>query len=137
MVKKKNSETQEGEEPGTSGDAEEMEEKKRPVFRNPNYQHQTSIGGKKKTWKSLKQILAQERSLPWPPNTPLYSNIGAPPLLKPPKKFSDISGLEAKYTDPQTKLFFSNAEEFATIRSLPSDIIAGYLNLRGANNPIA
>ncbi|KAF6198463.1 hypothetical protein GE061_008211 [Apolygus lucorum] len=109
---------------------------KMPIFRNPHYQHQTLIGGKKKTWRSLKQIVAHEKSLPWPPDTPLYSNISAPPALKPPKKYSDISGLEAKYTDPQTKLFYASSDEFATIRSLPSDIIAGFLTLRGANNPI-
>ncbi|CAH1395631.1 unnamed protein product [Nezara viridula] len=114
---------------------EDNKDERRPVFRNATFQHSTTAG-KKKTWRSLKQILAHEKSLPWPKDTPLYSNITAPPSFKPPKKYSDISGLEAKYTDPQTKLFYSNTDEFATVRTLPSDIIAGYLTLRGANNPI-
>lgn len=132
---------QEAENSGGDGDgqilegSEEGKDERRPPFRNPNFQHST-ISGKKKTWRSLKQILAHDKSLPWPKDTPLYSTIAAPPSFKPAKKYSDISGLEAKYTDPQTKLFFANAEEFATTRSLPSDIIAGYLSLRGANNPI-
>lgn len=44
--------------------------------------------------------------------------------------------LQAKYTDPQTKLYYALAEEFSTIRSLPMDIAAGYLALRRANNPM-
>ena len=34
-------------------------------------------------------------------------------------------GLEAVYTDPQTRLNYSNAEEFQEIRRLPSDIVQG------------
>jgi INO80 complex subunit C len=33
--------------------------------------------------------------------------------------------LPAPYTDPQTRLHFASAEEFAEIRRLPSDIIQG------------
>lgn len=45
--------------------------------------------------------------------------------------------LQAKYVDPPTKLYYSNANEFCTVRSLPSDIISGYLTLRGEHNPIS
>ncbi|XP_011647602.1 INO80 complex subunit C isoform X3 [Pogonomyrmex barbatus] len=94
----------------------------------------TSTTGKKRTWRSLKQVLAQERSLPWPMTIKHYSSINAPPSFKPAKKYSDISGLPARYTDPQTKLYYATAEEFATVRSLPMDITAGYLALRGASS---
>lgn len=60
-------------------------------------------------------------------------SINAPPTFKPIKKYSDISGLPAPYMDRHSKLYFSNAEEFATVRNLPMDITAGYLQLRGAN----
>lgn len=60
-------------------------------------------------------------------------SINAPPTFKPTKKYSDISGLPAPYVDRHSKLYYSNAEEFATVRSLPMDITAGYLQLRGAN----
>lgn len=63
---------------------------------------------------------------------PDYS-INAPPTFKPTKKYSDISGLPAPYVDRHSKLYYSNADEFATVRSLPMDITAGYLQLRGAN----
>ncbi|XP_061389726.1 INO80 complex subunit C [Musca vetustissima] len=109
--------------------------KQRPKItcKNPKYSY-IETGGKKFVWKSLKQIVTQERALPWPEDVVLYNSLNAPPSLKPAKKYSDISGLEAPYTDPQTKLHYHNAEEFRIIRTLPSDIIQGYLALRGATN---
>lgn len=62
------------------------------------------------------------------------ASINAPPSLRPAKKYSDISGLIAPYTDPQTKLHFHNSEEFATVRNLPMDLTAGLLALRGASS---
>ncbi|KAK3515690.1 hypothetical protein QTP70_028467 [Hemibagrus guttatus] len=105
-------------------------------FKDPNFVH-SGIGGaaagkKNRTWKNLKQILATERVLPWKISDPNYYNIDAPPSLKPPKKYSDISGLPANYTDPQTKLRFTSTEEFSYIRLLPTDVVAGYLTLRKA-----
>ncbi|XP_013117927.1 INO80 complex subunit C [Stomoxys calcitrans] len=90
--------------------------------------------GKRFVWKSLKQIITQERSLIWPDDIILYNSLNAPPSLKPPKKYSDISGLHAPYTDPQTRLHYHNSDEFRIIRTLPSDIVQGYLALRGATN---
>ena len=86
---------------------------------------------KKKTWKNFKQIVTAERSLKWGPNDPTYTSIDAPPPLKPPKKYSDLSGLLAKYTDPLTGLYYNSTEEFELIRTLPTDIVQGYLCLRG------
>ena len=62
--------------------------------------------------------------------------ISEQPLNRPDKKYSDISGLEAAYTDPQTKLNYACAEEFSEIRKLPSDIVEGYLTLRKANTQL-
>ncbi|KAF7656840.1 hypothetical protein LDENG_00035530 [Lucifuga dentata] len=109
---------------------------KPPPFKDPTFMH-SGIGGaaagkKNRTWKNLKQILALERTLPWRVNDPNYYNIDTPPSLKPAKKYSDISGLPANYTDPQTKLRFTSSEEFSYIRLLPTDVITGYLALRKA-----
>uniref|UniRef100_A0A3Q3WU15 Vps72/YL1 C-terminal domain-containing protein n=1 Tax=Mola mola TaxID=94237 RepID=A0A3Q3WU15_MOLML len=109
---------------------------KPPPFKDPVFMH-SGIGGaaagkKNRTWKNLKQILALERTLPWKFNDPNYYNIDAPPSLKPTKKYSDISGLPANYTDPQTKLRFTSSEEFSYIRLLPTDVVTGYLALRKA-----
>lgn len=107
-------------------------------FKDPSFIH-SGIGGaaagkKNRTWKNLKQILASERALPWQLNDPSYFSIDAPPSFKPAKKYSDISGLPANYTDPQSKLRFSSIEEFAYIRMLPSDVVTGYLALRKATS---
>lgn len=115
----------------------EFNKKSQPIFKNPIFQQKfrsTSTTGKKRTWRSLKQVLAQERTLPWLPEVVHYSSINAPPSFRPAKKYSDISGLPSRYTDPQTKLYYATAEEFATVRSLPMDITAGYLALRGASS---
>ncbi|XP_052000235.1 INO80 complex subunit C [Xyrauchen texanus] len=106
-------------------------------FKNPNFVH-SGIGGaaagkKNRTWKNLKQILAAEKALPWKINDPNYCSIDALPSMKPAKKYSDISGLPANYTDPQTKLRFASTEEFSYIRQLPTDVVTGYLSLRKAN----
>jgi len=93
-----------------------------------------SSTNKKRVWKSLKQILQIERSLKWPDDAITYSSLNPPPSFRPSKKYSDISGLIAPYTDPQTKLHYNNAEEFQTIRTMPSDLTAGYLALRGASS---
>uniref|UniRef100_A0A3Q1EUC7 INO80 complex subunit C n=1 Tax=Acanthochromis polyacanthus TaxID=80966 RepID=A0A3Q1EUC7_9TELE len=109
---------------------------KPPPFKDHTFMH-SGIGGaaagkKNRTWKNLKQILALERTLPWKLNDPNYYSIDAPPSLKPAKKYSDISGLPANYTDPQTKLRFTSSEEFSYIRLLPTDVVTGYLALRKA-----
>uniref|UniRef100_A0A8C8RAY6 INO80 complex subunit C n=1 Tax=Pelusios castaneus TaxID=367368 RepID=A0A8C8RAY6_9SAUR len=96
-----------------------------------------AAGKKNRTWKNLKQILAAERALPWQLNDPSYFNIDAPPSFKPAKKYSDISGLPANYTDPQSKMRFSTIEEFAYIRMLPSDVVTGYLALRKATSIVS
>ncbi|XP_055513789.1 INO80 complex subunit C isoform X1 [Leucoraja erinacea] len=107
-------------------------------FKDPNFVHSgiggAGVGKKNRVWKNLKQILATERMLPWKLNDPNYCNIDAPPSFKPAKKYSDISGLPANYTDPQSKLRFSSTEEFSYIRMLPSDIVTGYLALRKATS---
>ncbi|XP_064614270.1 INO80 complex subunit C-like [Liolophura sinensis] len=110
-----------------------------PVFKDPNFLHSTKgAAGNKKTriWKNLKQIIAAERSLPWKPDDATYGTIDAPPSFKPAKKYSDLTGLPAKYRDPHTKIRYASPEEFARISYLPSDMVTGYLALRKANLPV-
>uniref|UniRef100_A0A1L8DWG2 Putative yl1 nuclear protein n=1 Tax=Nyssomyia neivai TaxID=330878 RepID=A0A1L8DWG2_9DIPT len=109
-----------------------MQEPSQPKFKRSSMMPST-VGSKKRMWKSLKQILTSERNLQWK-DAVTYSSINAPPSFKPVKKYSDISGLIALYTDPQTKLHYHNAEEFSTVRSLPMDLTSGYLALRGATS---
>ncbi|XP_055599643.1 INO80 complex subunit C-like [Uranotaenia lowii] len=112
-----------------------MEENSMPIFKRITFAQTNPIAGnKKRVWKSLKQIVAVERTLPWKDTDVTYSSINAPPSFVPAKKYSDISGLIAPYTDPHSKLQYHNSEEFQTVRSLPMDLTAGYLALRGASS---
>ncbi|XP_063421430.1 INO80 complex subunit C-like [Mytilus trossulus] len=110
-----------------------------PVFKNKNFVH-SCVGnsGTKKTrvWKNLKQIIATEKTQPWRPDDVTYNSIDAPPSFKPAKKYSDLSGLAASYTDPQTKLRYATAEEYSRISMMPSDLVSGCLALRKANAPV-
>jgi INO80 complex subunit C len=100
-------------------------------FKNPKFSFSFVDMNKKRTWKGLKQIIQAEKSTKLDPDTPTYGHIDAPPPFKPPRKYSDISGLLWRYTDPLTSLYFNAVDEFETIRTLPSNIIQGYLSLRG------
>ena len=96
--------------------------------------NRSNLPKNKKPWRNLKQIVSTEQSLPgWPEDSVTYGSLDAPPSFKPAKKYSDISGLAAAYTDPQTKMNYAVTDEFKMIRKLPSDIVAGYLTLRKAN----
>ncbi|GFQ92784.1 INO80 complex subunit C [Trichonephila clavata] len=100
-----------------------------PVFKNPKYVQAKANSKKNRVWKSLRQITTAEKSVP---RAVTYLTIDVPVSLKPPKKYSDISGLEAKYTDPMTKMRYANAAEFQLIRSLQPEAINSYLALRKA-----
>lgn len=110
-----------------------------PIFKNPNFVHSSKSGQtskKSRVWKNLKQIIAAERAPSTSPNDITYASIDAPPSLFPAKKYSDLSGLAANYTDPQTKLRYASVEEFARIRMLPADVVAAYLAVRKASVPV-
>lgn len=64
------------------------------------------------------------------------STINAPPSFRPPKKYSDLSGLVASYCDPHSKLYYHNTDEYQTVKKMPSDIVKGYLTLRGASSVV-
>ncbi|KAM3234178.1 chromatin-remodeling complex subunit ies6 isoform X1 [Capsicum annuum] len=102
-------------------------------------------------WKHLKQIIQAENYDNYPPHLPtsksqmcqlpLYPTLGyylqdvnieTPPSMHPGKKICDITGFEAPYFDPRTKLRYANTEVFKTIRSLPNDYVQRYLALRNA-----
>lgn len=83
-------------------------------------------------WKHLKQIVQAENYHLYPADETNYVNIESPPSMYPAKKYCDISGFVAPYTDPRTKIRFSNVDFFKRIRYLPEEYIQGYLALRNA-----
>ncbi|KAJ2007693.1 chromatin-remodeling complex subunit ies6 [Coemansia thaxteri] len=84
-------------------------------------------------WKNLKQVVAQEQTQDWPVAFPTYWSIDAPPSLIPQKKYCDVTGLPAKYTDPKTNVRYHSAEVYQIVKSLPPGSEQQYLALRNAS----
>ena len=94
------------------------------------------MSAKGKFTKGLKCVLAAELYDYVPANKPTFISIEAPPSVRPPKKYCDITGFPAKYTDPKTKLRFCSKEAFTIARQLPEHRIQELLTLRGAQSRI-
>ncbi|KAJ2161635.1 Co-chaperone [Coemansia sp. RSA 552] len=95
-------------------------------FKNAEYKNS-------RRWKNLKQVVAQEQAASdWPVDIPTYWAIDAPPSLQPQKKYCDITGLPAKYTDPKTNVRYHSVEVYRILRSLPPGSEQQYLALRNA-----
>ncbi|WVN88317.1 uncharacterized protein L203_103522 [Cryptococcus depauperatus CBS 7841] len=65
-----------------------------------------------------------------------YMTPAAPPSLLPAKKYCDITGLYAKYTDPKTKLRYKGLEVWHVVRSLGPGADQSYLALRNAQTSL-
>lgn len=94
------------------------------------------FGGKGKAARNLKGLLAAEHYDLVPPSQPSYVNIDAPPSMQPAKKYCDITGLPAKYTDPKTKVRFASSDSFRFERKLPDHRVEEFLALRQAQTRI-
>ncbi|KIH88546.1 INO80 complex subunit C [Sporothrix brasiliensis 5110] len=62
-----------------------------------------------------------------------YTNIESAPSLAPQRRYCDITGLSAPYTDPKTRLRYHNMEVFAAIRNFQQGVAEQYLETRGAH----
>ncbi len=62
-----------------------------------------------------------------------YTNIESAPTLAPTKHYCDITGLQAPYTDPKTRLRYHDKETFAVVRGLGQGVAEMYLEARGAH----
>jgi INO80 complex subunit C len=64
-----------------------------------------------------------------------YTNIESAPSLHPSsqRRYCDVTGLSAPYTDPKTRLRYHNREMFALIRQLGQSTTEQYLAARGAH----
>lgn len=63
---------------------------------------------------------------------PTFTNIEATPSLLPAKKYCDITGLEAGYTDPRTKLRYHNKEVYEVVKGMSIDHAQSFLALRNS-----
>jgi len=62
-----------------------------------------------------------------------YTNIESAPTLAHPRRYCDITGLSAPYTDPKTRLRYHDKEVFGVVRSLGQGVAEQYLEARGAH----
>lgn len=64
-----------------------------------------------------------------------YMNIESAPSFHPSgqRRYCDITGLPAPYTDPKTRLRYHDKEVFGAIRTMPQNVVEGYLAARGAH----
>ncbi|KAI8083093.1 YL1 nuclear protein C-terminal domain-containing protein [Halteromyces radiatus] len=85
-----------------------------------------------KKWKNLKQILTLEKNQDFSLDIPTYQNIECPPSIRPQKKYCDVTGLEANYTDPKSGLRYHNTEIYQFIRTLGVPNVQAYLGSRNA-----
>ncbi|CAO1625771.1 unnamed protein product [Jaminaea pallidilutea] len=69
-------------------------------------------------------------------NLPTYLSVEAPPSLRPAKKYCDVTGLLAPYTDPKTSLRYHSAEIYEVIKTFAPGIDQAYLALRGRHQAL-
>ena len=64
-----------------------------------------------------------------------YTNIESAPSLHPSsqRRYCDVTGLLAPYTDPKTRLRYHDGEIFAVVRQMQQATTEGYLAARGAH----
>ena len=64
-----------------------------------------------------------------------YTNIESAPSFHPSsqRRYCDITGLPAPYTDPKTRLRYHNKEVFGLIRTMGQSVVEGHLAARGAH----
>lgn len=91
-----------------------------------------TMAAKSKSWKTSRSLITAEHYDMMSASTPTYVNIDAPPSTLPTKKYCDITGLPAKYTDPVTKLRYVTKEAFRKARSLADHKVEEFLALRKA-----
>ncbi|CAO1630230.1 unnamed protein product [Parajaminaea phylloscopi] len=83
------------------------------------------------TEEQLEQQRAEEQERTRKLNLPTYLSVEAPPSLRPAKKYCDVTGLLAPYTDPKTGLRYHSAEIYEVIKTFAPGVDQAYLTLRG------
>lgn len=83
----------------------------------------------------LEKSLRPPGTLGAPANAPTatYTNIESAPSMAHTKRYCDITGLPAPYTDPKSRLRYHNKEIFGLIRTLPQGVAEQFLEARGAH----
>ena len=103
--------------------------RKKVVVKSSNKKRRTS---KKK--RTLKQVLRESKALDAKYGLESYMSIEVPNSKLPARKYCDITGYEAKYCDPKSKLRYCSVEAMKLIQSLPRNILQKYLSIRNGDS---
>ncbi|GMH33000.1 hypothetical protein BSKO_00834 [Bryopsis sp. KO-2023] len=87
----------------------------------------------KKYWKRLKQVLAVENEGGVATHQVNYATVEAGPSIYPSKKYCDLTGFQAAYTDPKTKLRYCAKDLYPVVRSTPNETVQAKLAIRNAH----
>ena len=82
-------------------------------------------------WRNVRQIIDRENYHLMAANVPTHVTVRSTPSALPPKKYCDVTGLPAKYTDPKTRLHYYSATEYQQIKQRHTDTIKLMLEIRG------
>lgn len=94
-----------------------------------SFKHKTRPTPRRQVLKTLIANDAPRESV----DTPTFANIECTPSLLPAKKYCDITGLAAPYTDPKTRLRYCNGEVYDTVvKPMSVDAAQAYLALRNS-----
>ena len=86
-----------------------------------------------KHFKRRKQVIAAEGFDQMPLQNATYVSVEAPPSMYPVKKYCDVTGFPAKYTDPRSKLQYASLDVFPVVRTMAHDDAQKLLALRNAH----
>ncbi|CAE6456847.1 unnamed protein product [Rhizoctonia solani] len=117
-------------------------------FKNPNYTKNAN-----RRAKSAKQVIGAEREreklgreklkaqgmdIDWTedPEAISFTSIEAPPSVLPQKRYCDITGLEAPYTDPASGLRYHDKSIYELIKSLNPASMQAYRSVRNPHSVV-
>lgn len=86
-----------------------------------------------KHFKRKKQVVAAEGFDQMSLQNATYVSVEAPPSMYPVKKYCDVTGFPAKYTDPRSKLQYASLDVFPVVRTMAHDDAQKLLALRNAH----
>ncbi|EDO16323.1 hypothetical protein Kpol_1059p13 [Vanderwaltozyma polyspora DSM 70294] len=101
---------------------------KRAGYKKPGRRHKSS---KQLVADEMKRLNNVEGN---PKHNVTHFTVNAPPSLKPPKKYCDITGLIGKYKSPTNNIRYYNSEIFQlVVKPMTTGVDQQYLKLRGAD----
>lgn len=107
---------------------------KKTGYKKPSRRHKSTRQLFTDESKRINAVLQREDTKQRPVPKVTYFNVNAPPSLKPPKKYCDVTGLKGPYRSPVNNLRYCDSEVYRlVVKPMPPGVDQEYLKLRGAN----